>query len=66
LALTIAKGAEFPCKEARTATQMLFDEVFRIIGDETGQFFATVKWPSGAVPQISDSSATITEFHADK
>jgi hypothetical protein len=62
LALTIAKGAENPCKEARAATQMLFDEAFTIIGDETGKFFATVRWPAGEAPQVSDASTTKSDI----
>jgi hypothetical protein len=65
LALITAKAAESPCKEAHIATQNLFDEVFRIIGDETGQFFATVR-PAGAAPQSSDSNGANAGFHAEK
>jgi hypothetical protein len=42
------KSAEFaddPKKTALEATEVLFQEAFALVGSETDEFFASVRWP---------------------
>jgi hypothetical protein len=45
LSMESAGTAEKPDDAALAATEKLFDDAFNIVGSETKQFFATVKWP---------------------
>jgi hypothetical protein len=40
-----AEIAPNPREAALAATQQLFGDAFRIIGSETSDYFATIKWP---------------------
>jgi hypothetical protein len=46
LNLIAAQVAKNPVEEALNATKQLFDDSFRIVDTETGQFFANINWPS--------------------
>jgi hypothetical protein len=46
LNLIAAQVAKNPAEEALTATKQLFDDSFKIVDTETGQFFANISWPS--------------------
>jgi hypothetical protein len=44
--LIAAQAAKNPAEEALAATRQLFDDSFKIVDTETGQFFANISWPS--------------------
>ena len=46
LNLIAAQVAKNPAEEALNATRQLFDDSFKIVDTETGQFFANISWPS--------------------
>ena len=46
LNLIAAQVAKNPAEEALNATKQLFDDSFKIVDTETGQFFANIQWPS--------------------
>jgi hypothetical protein len=46
LNLIAAQVAKNPAEEALNATKQLFDDSFKIVDTETGQFFANINWPS--------------------
>jgi hypothetical protein len=46
LNLIAAQVAKNPAEEALDAAKQLFDDSFKIVDTETGQFFANLSWPS--------------------
>lgn len=48
--LRAAAEAENPRAAALAATETLVEEAFALVGSETDEFFATIRWPEGPKP----------------
>jgi hypothetical protein len=48
--LKAAEESENPKAAALAATEKLFDEAFTLVGSETDEFFANVRWPEAPRP----------------